>query len=95
MLLPVFYMESLDKIDTVSLSRGEVQVRKIAKNISLVPTFFVYAIFLPLLMILYYCYEPAKEIFQNILFTFIIKPIRWFCYQIVYFMCDFVIKINN
>ncbi|OUL33014.1 hypothetical protein BV372_17680 [Nostoc sp. T09] len=95
MLLPVFYMESLDQIDTVNLSRGEVQVRKIAKNISLIPTFFVYAIFLPLLMILYYCYEPGKEIVQGFIFTFIIKPTRWFCYQIVYFMCDFLRKLNN
>ncbi|BAY09617.1 hypothetical protein [Calothrix sp. NIES-2098] len=95
MLLPVFYMESLDEIDTEKLSRGEVQVRKIAQNLSLIPTFFVYAIFLPLLMILYYCYEPAKEIFQGFIFTFIIKPIRWFCYQIVYLVCDFVRKLNN
>ena len=95
MLLPVFYMPSIDKIDAANLSSGEIQVRKIAKNISLIPTFAIYAIFLPLLMILYYCYNPAKEAVQGFIFTFIIKPTRWFCYQIVYLVCECFLKLNN
>ncbi|MBD2356717.1 hypothetical protein H6G41_19140 [Tolypothrix sp. FACHB-123] len=94
MLLPVLYMESLDKIDSQNLSRGEIQVRQIAKNISLIPAFGIYALFLPLLMILYYCYEPAKEAFQGFMFTFILKPCRWVCYKIVFIICDSVRKFN-
>lgn len=95
MLLPVLYMESLDKIDSQNLSRGEIQVRQIAKNISLIPAFGIYALFLPLLMILYYCYEPAKEALQGFIFTFIVKPTRWVCYKIVFTICDAVRKFNT
>jgi hypothetical protein len=95
MLLPVLYMETLDEIDNKNLSRGEIQVRQIAKNFSLILTFCVYAIFLPLLMILYYCYEPAKEVVQGFIFTFILKPTRWVCYKIVYIICNFVRKFNT
>ncbi|BAY96549.1 hypothetical protein NIES37_04830 [Tolypothrix tenuis PCC 7101] len=95
MLLPVFYMASIDDIDTANLSRGEIQVRNIAKNISLIPTFVIYALFLPLLMILYYCYEPGKEKIHGFIFTFMIKPIRWFSYQIVYLICDFFRRLNK
>lgn len=95
MLLPVFYMESLDDIDTTNLSRGEIQVRNIAKNLSLIPTYVIYAIFLPLLMIIYYCYEPGKDKFYVFIFTYIIKPTRWFSYQIVYLICNFFRKLNK
>jgi len=88
-------MESLDEIDTTNLSRGEIQVRQIAKNISLVPTFFVYAVFLPLLMVLYYCYDPGKESVHGFILTFMIKPIRCFCYQIVYLVCNFFRNLNK
>ncbi|MBD2198734.1 MULTISPECIES: hypothetical protein [Calothrix] len=95
MLLPVLYMESLDEIDSENLSRGEIQVRQIARNMSVFPAFCIYALFLPLLMILYYCYEPAKEAFQGFIFTFILKPIRWVCYKIVFIICDAVRKLNS
>jgi hypothetical protein len=88
MLLQAFYIKSLDEINTVSLSQGEVQVRTIAKTISIFPTFIIYALFLPLLMILYYCHVNTGIIAHNLLSQFIIKPIRWTSYQIVYWFCN-------
>ncbi|AFY35900.1 hypothetical protein [Calothrix sp. PCC 7507] len=92
MILQAFYMESLDEIDIENLPKGEVQSRRIAKNFSVFPTFIVYATFLPLLMILYYCYQPGAEKLQSIIFGLILKPIRWTFYQIVYLFCNFLRK---
>jgi hypothetical protein len=88
MLLQAFYMESLDEIDTEHLPPGEIKSRKIAKKLSVFPTFLMYAIFLPLLMILYYCHQSSAEWLQGIIFSFILKPIRWTFYQIIYLFCN-------
>jgi hypothetical protein len=93
MLLQAFYMESIDEIDTVNLPQGEVIARKIAKNSSLIPTFIIYAIFLPILMIVYYCNHKTGEMMHNFIFHFILKPIRWTFYQILYFLCNSVRKL--
>jgi hypothetical protein len=61
MIFQAFYMKNLDEIDTLKLPSAEIQVRSIARNISLISTFIVYAIFLPLLMIFYDCCELSKE----------------------------------
>lgn len=94
MFLQAFYIESLDEIDTENLPQGEIQSRKIAKNLSIFPTFIVYAVSLPILMIFYYCYQPSALKLQGIIFTFILKPIRWISYQIVYLFCNFFNKIS-
>ncbi len=93
MLLQACYMESIDEIDTTNLSQGEIQARKIAKNFSLMPTFIAYAIFLPVLMIVYYCHRTSGQIMHNLIFHFILKPIRWTFYQTVYLLCNWVRKL--
>ncbi len=93
MLLQAFYIKSLDEIDTENLPQREIQSRKIAKKLSLFPTFLIYAIFLPIFMILYYCYQPSAEKFQNIIFVFILKPLRWTCYKIIYLFCNLLSRL--
>jgi hypothetical protein len=87
MILEPFYIKGLDEIDTVNLPPGEIQARTIAKNVSVIPTFFVYALFLPLLMILHFCHQPTQEKVQIILFYVLLKPIRWLWYKIILFVC--------
>lgn len=94
MLLQAFYIKSLDDIDTVNLPRGEIQARMIAKNVSVIPAFIIYALFLPLLMILHFCHQPTQEKVQIIIFHFLLKPIRWLCYKIVFFICHPFISGN-
>ncbi len=93
MLLQAFYMKGLDEIDAVHLPRSEVRARMIAKNISVMPTFMVYAIFLPVLMILHYCHQPTQVMVNNLIWHFILKPIRLIWYTGVYLICSLVKSI--
>ncbi|BAZ31462.1 hypothetical protein NIES4074_39350 [Cylindrospermum sp. NIES-4074] len=88
MHLQSFYVKSIDEIDTINLSNSQIRARKIAKNVSLIPVFPIYALFLPLLMILYYIHQPTQEKVQTLILYFIIKPIRWLGYKIVLFICN-------
>ncbi|MBD2384215.1 hypothetical protein [Cylindrospermum sp. FACHB-282] len=94
MILEAFYMKGLDDIDIVNLPPAEIQARTIAKNVSVIPTFFVYALFLPLLMVLHFCHQPSQEKVQAIIFYFLLKPIRWIWYKIVIFVCRLLISGN-
>jgi hypothetical protein len=90
MVLRTFYMKSIDEINAGNPTLGEIQVRQIAKNVSVLPTFIVFALFLPLLMILYYCHENSGRRAHTIVFNFFIKPTRWVSYTIVYLLCSLV-----
>jgi len=93
MHLQAFYIKSLDEINTVNFSQGEIQVRKTARYISLFPTFITYALFLPLLMILYHCHNHTGRVAHAVLSGYLIKPIRWISYHIVYWICNFCRQI--
>jgi hypothetical protein len=90
MLLQAFYIKNLDEIDSVKLRPGEVKARKIAKTASVMPAFVVYALFLPLLMLLHYCHQPTQDKVQSLIFNFIVKPIRWLCYQAVFLLFNLI-----
>lgn len=94
MLSQIFYIKSIDEVDTINLPPGEIQARMIAKNVSIVPTFIVYALFLPLLMILHYCHQPTQNLVHSLIFSSLVKPTRWICYKIVFSFCNLLRKIN-
>lgn len=87
MITRAFYMKSLDDINTDHLPKRNVQARKMAQSVSMVPTFVIYAILLPLLMIIYYCHQPSGYKAHLLFFNFIIKPVRWVSYYIIYLLC--------
>lgn len=88
MILRTFYMKSIDEINAGNPTPGEIMVRKIAQNVSVLPTFIVYAFLLPLLMILYYCHESIGRKAHLMMFNCLIKPTRWVSYIIVYSLCS-------
>lgn len=93
MVLRSFYMDSIDTINTGSLSHGEIEIRKLAKNVSLLPTFIVYALLLPLLMLVYHCHPPTGQKAHNLVFGCFLKPIRWITYKTVYLFFSFLRNI--
>ncbi|BAZ10279.1 hypothetical protein NIES4071_20940 [Calothrix sp. NIES-4071] len=88
----MFYIKSIDYIDVDNLPAKEIKARKIAKYISLIPTYAGFAMIYVILMFFYIFGKNIGDGLQLIFLNGVIKPARFVWYKIIYWICKLLIR---